>query len=576
MDIKRTCDYIIYEAKKKAIAQKIIDTVFSLQTKAIVGYKMHFPELKAGSILEIYYQAQGVAIPYFEPLTDALPLKKSELQIEILSAYPLVHKVLGSVQDSVRQVYDYQTLYFKAEATSAYEPSPTPHFFDSLQQGVFFAYADLIIPRDREAAGNWPAIFRYHFYQGEINDYTIFMNSEAYSFGQSVNWGSLNRPKRYFRFRADELIYNQVQTNGQNILATSFTNPLVALQDWTNKLIERPNLTVAIGLALIDEKILAYLEARPNYTVNNANQIADYSLLAKFYLNFLAAKVENPLLFFAKTQQQGPIHLDFKSAQQFQALGLAYRDEQNQLNYKVIGPYLGQNYPVNTWPADFNQGQILLYNTKDEKLSIHNLPAQNGLTNGVQVQEQLQVSFTYNWVRNSRSYRLKGLFKNKMYHAYLQGDTAIDALTYTRHQMVNNAYSNTDKIDFKTEQTRQAKDTFQLRLPLKDALITKSLPSLTSGLFLPAPYQFNYTFRLTADAPFALSADSTWLAQLPLALPYKLNYSAQADGPKAYLIKIEAAVEVPYIAAQNIDSYLHFYKLLNKGIPLTISKKNES
>jgi hypothetical protein len=562
---------IAYEAKENSVAQRILDTVWSPHTYTPVGFHMHFPELEANSIIEIFYQAEGVAMPYHFNLADVFALQASEVSLEIISADPLQYKTTGAVQDTTYRRFDKEVYQFKAINTSAEKPNLGLPAFKPEGPTVYLRWKDLVYRYDRDEVTSWHNVLKRHFYRGPIKNYSVFVNSDADFLGRSIYWGSTNKPDRYYRYRAQKLEENFRLSWGQLALNRGYLNPLVELQEWTNQLGQNPKVDLTDGLAQLDAKVAKYLTQRFNTSYSSPYEFTDYALLAKFYLDFLEAKKQKAFYVLAKPSWQGPVFRDFLTVEQFSLLAVAYQNKSGLLQYKVVGPYLGQIYALNTWPPDFSGAQLLVHQPQEDSTFIKTLILSNPVANGIDVADQQQISFTHRWLRRKRQYATQGLFTNKMYQAYLQQDSAYDVLSFTQYQKENNAILSQQTFTKKWQQNRQEEDTFALKLPLKEALAIKRTQNETGPVQLPAAYTYRYSLRLKADAPFSCTLKPPWPKT---AANKNLSWRLDSIAPQAYELKLRLHFKSRYKSPNEISRYLQLDQWLKQGLVLYIRKEH--
>ncbi len=566
--------YVIYEAKENSVSQRIVDTLWNASRQFPVAYLMSFPEMEAPAVLEFYYQLEGVAIPYHLELTDYFPLQSSDLEVNILSADPLDYKTFGEIKDSAFKEYDYQIYQFQAQNTKAAQAYGGLSRFDSATPQVFFKWQDLVLRYDRDLKKDWGSVLAHHFYRGPIKYYSVFANSEADFLGRSIYWGSLSIPQRFYRYREEELQENLQLAKGYQTLKKVFLNPLVDLQKWTNELAERPEVTLEHGLTLLDQKIKAYIERELRALHQAPYEYVDYGVLAKFYLDFLEAKGAQTFYALAKPERRGPVFTDFFDVAQFSALAIAYQKKSSSdLSFKLVGPYLGDTYPVDSFPSDLAGGQWLVYTPQNDSIFTHNIPQLKQRQSGFQIREDWQLSFKYNWVRTQRSYYTQGLFENKMYQAYLQNDVALDALSFTAYQRSNNFLLGNKSIEQPLEQIRERRDSFAYLFPTHKLLMVKRVPTQAAYVQLPTSYAVIYQVQLKADDDFTPLLDSAWLEANNWS---NVSLSLDSLSPKKYALELRISFSALARSPQAISRYLQLQALLQQGLGVTIVRKDDT
>lgn len=560
---------IIYEAKPKSIHTQISDSVQDIRNGRNKGFTLSLSDLEPEVVVEIFYKAQGVHLPYWLEFQDSLRWQHSEQQIRIISSDPLQYVKHPQVAATEERNYDELVYTFSAENTAALPPKSGAFYADTSRPFVALEWKDLIQRYDRDRIKTWTDFLPYLFFDGAVKNLNIYLNSEARYLGQNIHSGTSYLPPKRYHTRDEELHENFRQAWGRYRLGKDYAAPLVALQEWVKALADSTLLSDQLGLRLIEEALKAYVNSGLQDLKQPPYAFYDHGTISKFYTDFLRLRGRKYYPVLLKAPTQGPFLDSLISARQVGALAVAYELD-GARNIILVGPYLGNYYSLNTLPADFSAGTAVFFDPATQSYAVEKLPAFNTQNNGFQYWEDIQLSFKFNWLRSTKRYYLEGNFQNRIYHAYLQNDTARDVLSATNWQVANNAVNNRERLNFKTEQLRQPRDTMVYHLSLEKALAITAEPSAKCFVF-PSPYRATMNFRLFADRAFAIDTEHSVLYNEPGA--YALRINTTRINEKEYLIELSFTLEEILMKGEEAEKFSQIVGLLQKGITIKIFPK---
>lgn len=562
---------IIYEAKPRRIRTQISDSVADICNGRNRGFTLSLSDLEPEVVVEIFYEAQGVHLPYWLEFQDSLSWLHSEQQIRIISSDPLQYVHHPAVKATEERSYDELVYAFVAENTTPRPAIAGAFMVDTSRPFVALEWADLIQRYDRDKIKSWLDFLPYLFFNDEVKNLNIYLNSEARYLGQNIHSGTNYLPPKRYHTRDEELHENFRQAWGRYRLGKDYAAPLVALQEWVKALADSTMLNDQQALKLIDEALRGYVNSGLQELKSAPYAFYDHGIISKFYTDFLRFRNRKFYPVLLKAKAQGPFLDSLISARQVGALALAY-ERNGGRNMLLVGPYLGNYYGLNSLPPDFSEGTAVFFDPDNRTYTVEKLPKLSASYNGFHYREEIQLSFQFNWLRSAKSYQLKGNFKNKIYHAYLQNDTARDVLTATNWQVMNNAVNSKYSLEFKTEQLRQPADTMFYHLNLKQALAV-NLDTAAQYYVLPTPYTATMSFRLFADKAIDISAKPRAFYAEPRS--FSLRYTTKRINEKEFRLEVSLKIDEIIMKGEGAEKFSQIVGLLQKGIAIQIFPKNE-
>lgn len=562
---------IIYEGKPRSIHKQISDSVFDINTGRLSGFTLSLASIEPQVVVEVFYQAQGVNLPFWLEFQDSLSWQKSVQEIQIISSDPLQFVHHPTVVAHENRNYDELVYSFVAENVKPKPAISGAFFADTSRPFLAVEWKDLVQRYDREKINTWFDFLPFLFFNDEIKHLSVYLSSEARYLGETIHSGAAYLPPKRYHKRDEELHENFKQAWGRYRLGKAYAAPLVALQEWVKDLADSPTVSEMAGLKLIDEALRGYVNSglkdlkRPPYA------FYDHGILSKFYTDFMRLRGMKYYPVLLKSGNKGPFLDSLISTRQVDAIALFF-EHKGERNTIFLGPYLGNYYGLNALPSDFSAGTAIVFDIAEKSYSKEKLPKFNIPKTGFELQEEIQLSFKYNWLRSAKRYKLFGNFKNKTYHAYLQNDTAHDVLTATKWQVSNNARGNKDELEFKTEQLRRTEDTMPYVLNLEKALMAELAAASESYIF-PSPLFINLKFKLIADRDFDISP---WPdVQIEESDLYALAINTKRIGDKELLVELSLTVEEHIVEEEEAKKFSQIVRLLQEGILIKIFPKNE-
>lgn len=472
-------------------SELLIDTLeYDGVSQRLRRFALRVKGLQAPCVLEVMISCNGVPLPYSLDFKEGFPSFKSEHQFQILSSYPLKFDLPQHVSKEYIELWDDDLYCIRLD--SAYLENRDP--FARKVPPFWLDWQDQIMVYDREEMHSWRELRDYLFYEGDLADYIVYQNSLDDAFGLQQYLGSWRRHPRYYSARKSTLENNEYFAQGRYRLTKAYADRWLKVQ-------ETLDVLLADSLRSFDEaaKTLAQAQeqAARDYLKDSYDYpkvFTEYGLLCSHWERlFKHYKLDYRLVLFAPSHYP-MADTSFYSPWPYVARGLAFRkSEQANWQYYLPGFYWGQFWDLGALPPDLQGGRALLLQRENPPVEIRDLPRGDYKQHGFTSRYRLQLSRSAK-AKILHDISLHGSFRSILLHAYLKGDSAVDQLSYTTHQLYNNAVLNDSLLQFKS-QVINFTDTVLFTLHRQEALLVQASAIAQDSFYFPSPGQLNWELR---------------------------------------------------------------------------------
>ena len=492
---------LVNEAKPDAIKEFYLDTLGADPfTKKMFAFRLTFPDLRKGSIVEVMVTCKGVPLPYRLTFEQSFPVIESSQRIKILSAFPLRFATDSSVKFEKEEIWDYNLYKFSRKHIPAHsiETSLSTAALDF--PGVWVDWKDQVFYYDRDESDDWRELLPYLFYQGDLKDFVVYRNSLAEDFGLQQFYGSWIRPVRYFHGRGEEFQSNSAYAEGRLRLSKAYAEVWYEVEQSMERIVinnQEQNFDKALQLVLSaqEKAVRKYLKELPI----EPPIFREYGLLCSHLEKLLNYFKYDYKLVLLSPKRFGRPPANFASPWTAVARGIIFRkDSAEDWNYVLPGPYMSQFYKANQLPPDLSEGWIQAFSRKDSVPKIMALPKVEVDPHGfhhVYTLSLLKDKGT--WVQRD-TLKLRGAFRSILANGYLQNDSVKDQLNYTNHQLIYQ-FEKRDSLLYSKPQVLSAEDSLRFILPLSEALSIRSHPSLGRSFALPLIFKAQWQYCFNTD-----------------------------------------------------------------------------
>ncbi len=558
-----------YEARAAAIREYYLDSISADPfTDKLFAFRLRFPDLKPGQIVEVMITCKGVPLPYHLSFEQSFPVIKSYQRIKMLSAFPLRYRADSIIKVERDRKFDFELYSFQMDKVTAYplETGLSTQLADL--PAVWLDWKDQIFYYDRDERDDWAEVLPYLFYQGDLQDFIVYRNSLAEEFGLQQFYGSWIRPVRFFHGRSEEYQVNSAYAEGGLRLSKAYANIWLEVEEELNRVVidnQVPVFDEALSLVLKaqEKAVRTYLKNLPI----EPPVFREYGLLCSHLEKLLNYFQYDYRLALFSPARFGVPPKNFASPWSAVARGLAFRkDSLAQWTYLIPGPYMSQFYGPNRLPPDLSEGWVQLFFRGDSVPEVLGLPKVKVTEHGFQhVFHQQQRNDKGHWVLNDTLY-FEGAFRSILAAGYLRSDSVKDQLSYTNHQLVYQFEKN-DSMLVGRSQTQRIADSLIFLVPLDEALSILSLPAPKRSFALPMPFRAEWLYRFKVEDSLAIQLIMPELEPNPY---YELSALRRNLKNGEVEVRIQLSIEKTLIKSSDLAQYNQLRSILKEGVPLTI------
>lgn len=553
---------IVYEAKEARLERDV-----RLRRNPATGWveqlRLRLRELAPRRTVEIFYALEGVPLPRVLALAGRLPFAESVVQVDILSAYPLRFDTLGSIDFEKKEIYDHLQYRFSKKELPARVPAQGPQPYAHYRCKLYLDWQELL-RRDEVAPRQWSTLLPFLFFKGPLRDYPVFVNSEIIQLSEQIHRAGLTWPPRYFRFRKSDLHNNYLQRWGFYNLSGRYDDLLVELEKEVEMLAARTDvLPPVLRLKEAHRKLADFHQDLQRQQWQAGHYFGDYGLLSKFYFDCFGAEdsLLKPVLFQSPLNQIGP---EFLSVRPYQGMGLALRVGK-EWQLLLLGPYLGQVYPLNRLPSDFFGGRALIFTQPHQAPLILPIDKDRVEPSALLRSVNLRPMADRKAVWKEEELHLKGNFQNILYYGHLTADSIPYFGFITPFLEKQHAAFQQEKQYFAPRVWAMHEEG---RLGL-DLAQDQLWPASWNGPFrIPTPYVAEYHFQLAEPSALKLSLERDSAFAMPDSTAFRLDWAATSDtaGKTVWELKLE----MPAVWIKRPEQFLAWRQFLEKGLYLCL------
>ena len=564
-------EILLYEARASSIRERFLDTLSAdPHSGKLYAFSLLFPELKPGHIVELMISLDGTPLPYQVGFHQSFPIARSVQRIKITSAYPLQYSASKNVRTEEKRIFENKFYTFETNSCEALSPELGLSTLAASLPMVWIDWLDQVFYYDREESRQWRQVLENLFYQGALRDYAVYRNSLDYEFGLQQYYGSWIRPVRYFHERPSSLNSNQAYAEGRWRLSRSYAERWIRVEEKLNLIIQDngvPNFQEAMRMVYRSQKKASksYLRTMPIYPP----VFTEYGLLCSHYEALLQYFKKEYRLVLYYPERSGRPDSSYPSPWPAYARGIAYREDSTATwQYIFPGPYLGQFFEPGEVPPDFTGGSALLFAREDSiRPQWQALSAPDIYQHAFKQHYHLRFDRKANRLILRDSLFLEGAFRSILASAYLRGDSAVDQLSFTNHQLITNALRN-DSILYGRKRNFQARDTFNLDWNMRQARTLRGRAFNDRDYALPMAFCAEWQWRfvdidsLVVDWPIS---DQT--IDNPF---YSLRLTEEKTSNNTIILRLKMEVKKAFVPKEEHPYYLDWYQLLEGDWPLQV------
>jgi len=327
---------------------------------------------------------------------------------------------------------------------------------------------------------------------------------------------------------------------------------------------------VAINLISESQEIEAYRYIRqmPVYPP----VFTEYGLLCSHFERlFKYYRVDYRLVLFYPKRSGLPA-LDYPSPWPAFARGLAWRSSQDEdWQFIIPGPYLGQSLRPGQIPPDFEEGTALLFSRESHLPERIGLPSANPFQHRMEFRRDIQIRPDRGRFTIRDTMRFEGVMQSILANAYLKGDSAQDMLGFTNYKLLHNALLNSIETHERSD-NRALEDTMELNLDLSKAIILRAEPTFDRSFSIPMAYGARWRWRFTGMDSLEISLpDIPYLDQEV----FSLRQGLEDDGQGSYLYQLDLEFKKCYLEPEDIVAYYQLLDILKREWQLKLIPPKE-
>ncbi len=559
---------IIYLPKKKNLKEQLITSLTVIEMGSPILLRMD--GLEPGCVLEVFYKVEGVRLPNYYLFNGQIPIQESQLEIKYRGKRNLVfnHSPMVSAHDTItygNRVYTFR----RANCTPGPQYGGLPIRM-GINPYVELDWRDVIDFERGKFHSDWFEYVADMFFDGEVKDYNEFVNEDNFSFGYQIYLASQLELIDYYRMQDYKAVISYVSSFAAAGFSKDFMQFLDDLDLKVDSLAADSTLSLVEGITELNSLMNQLVINQMSYMPARYITFTDYSLLSKYYFDFLRAKGYPAMPMLLKLKRYGPIHTDYISRKQFNAMAMGFMDKGGKFHFTILGPYLGSFYGVDHFPSEFSGGQAIIFDLEKKKTHTLNLPYNPPSQDGFKKIQTIKLDFANSQMQIGSSFELYGSYRNKIFHGYLiQPDSARDGVSASRFVKKNNGVFNRSSFS-KMPTSMEWNQDADLKLDLKQGLISTFIIPDKFYTALPFPYEVEFRFNITADQPFEIEWEEP---EWPKNEVVEMQYSSTSWDDKQVDIVLKATFKEHFLTKKQVEQLKESRSILSKGIKLKVKKK---
>jgi len=490
---------IIYEAKEKALARQIVDSLYHPQTGALRAVRLAIAHAEPRSVLEYYYRQEGLPLPYHLDPAGPLPVDTAVVALRVSSNAPLSLRCSDTAVKITEQEELGKLLYtLRWEGLSARSPAGgLPRYPAHLAQADF---QNPLVEIYGRRTDSWAGLLQFIAAPLELAEYRRYHSLVAQNLSKQFALAGFGVQPVYFRDHPVRTLMQQEGYGGYLLSNRRRLTPYFKLEaHWERFLRQQRQRPIDSAVVALHRRVG---EATARYMQQPGQpRFHWHSLVYTFYARLLSAYDIPYETVFLKAAHRPPFDPEWLSYRQFDALGLRYANEKGQERYLFPGLYAGLPVAAHAFPPHLPGAQIIAFSAHAEKIRLGRAP-EAPATNRVLRRSHWHWQVAQGQMRQSDSLYFQGAFRSPVFHRYLLSDSARDVFTATPHDFRTAYQRRRAQVVMPRQQRRQHSDTLALSAPWRAARL--SAHSLPTGGYLLLPFAASLEWELLLQADKAL------------------------------------------------------------------------
>lgn len=502
---------ILFDAKKDDVVESTKGYGFTVPRKMgeVGDVQVYVKGLEPGTVLELFWQVEGVELPLYFKMNDFVSLKESKLSIKAIGERSIYYTCSPWVKAEEIKELNYVKYSFIAQNTGRSLRSSGLPVETGMDPFVTLDWRNISDYLNSTEENDWYSYLPRIFFKGDLNDFAQFENLHNEVFGHRIYLSSSNI---VFRDYGHNGLFDRLFAMFRSLTFASNQRSLMkvitALDLEVEKLSLNDSIGVVDGVMQLNNLINDFVIEQMKYSYARPIDFIHYSLLSKYYYQYLEARAAPVYPVLLKTKRRGNFMESFVSTQQFDAMAMGFKDENGRFHFTMLGPYLGSFYNVDFYPSDFSGGQAVVFDETRKSHTVVRLPYNQVSRDGFVLHKKIKLNYDSQLYEEKWNLQFKGCMSNRMFHGYLIGDTAVDGLSNSEYVRRRNGSMNRSSHSFvpKIKSWRESKT---INIDLEETLVFKSaLHPEAEIISLPFPYFSEVHYIISADRPINVELDS--------------------------------------------------------------------